>query len=72
VKAFDALYEHLDKLEEHLSKNRYIAGKVFTMSDIKAFVTLVRFDEAYAVVFKCNKKMIREYPNIFNYCKDVY
>ncbi|KAL0910241.1 hypothetical protein M5K25_021202 [Dendrobium thyrsiflorum] len=26
----------------------------------------------YAVHFKCNKKLIREYPNLFNYTKDIY
>ena len=31
-----------------------------------------RFDDVYVVYFKCNKKMIREYPNLFNYTKDVF
>jgi len=26
----------------------------------------------YVVHFKTNKKFIREYPNLFNYTKDVY
>ncbi|CAD6334678.1 unnamed protein product [Miscanthus lutarioriparius] len=26
----------------------------------------------YFVYFKCNKKLIREYPNLFNYTKDIY
>lgn len=28
--------------------------------------------QVYAVHFKCNKRLLREYPNIFNYIKDVY
>lgn len=28
--------------------------------------------QVYAVHFKCNKKLLREYPNLFNYTKDIY
>lgn len=70
--AFKALFAGLDKCEEILSKQRYIAGNILTEADIRLFVTLIRFDEVYVVHFKCNKRMIREYPNLFNYVKDVY
>ena len=33
--------------------------------------TLIRFDEVYAVYFKTNKKLIREYPNLKGYVADV-
>ncbi|XP_051126175.1 uncharacterized protein LOC127248061 isoform X1 [Andrographis paniculata] len=66
------LYEALDKCEEILSKQRYLCGNTLTEADIRLFVTLIRFDEVYAVHFKCNKKLLREYPNMFNYIKDIY
>ncbi|KAJ0989225.1 hypothetical protein J5N97_007581 [Dioscorea zingiberensis] len=66
------LYEALDKCEEILSRQRYICGNVLTEADVRLFVTLIRFDEVYAVHFKCNKKLLREYPNLFNYTKDIY
>ncbi|KAK8915935.1 hypothetical protein KSP39_PZI022994 [Platanthera zijinensis] len=66
------LYEALDRCEEILNKQRYICGNHLTEADIRLFVTLIRFDEVYAVHFKCNKKLIREYPNLFNYTKDMY
>ncbi|XP_039124710.1 glutathionyl-hydroquinone reductase YqjG-like isoform X1 [Dioscorea cayenensis subsp. rotundata] len=70
--AVTKLYEALDKCEEILSKQRYICGNVLTEADVRLFVTLIRFDEVYVVHFKCNKKLIREYPNLFNYTKDIY
>ncbi|RWR96145.1 Glutathione S-transferase [Cinnamomum micranthum f. kanehirae] len=66
------LYQALDKCEEILSKQRYICGNTLTVADIRLFVTLIRFDEVYAVHFKCNKKLLREYPNLFNYTKDIF
>ncbi|KAJ0457153.1 putative glutathione S-transferase, Thioredoxin-like superfamily, glutathione Transferase family [Helianthus annuus] len=66
------LYEALDKCEEILGKQRYICGDTLTEADVRLFVTLIRFDEVYAVHFKCNKKLLREYPNLFNYTKDLF
>jgi putative glutathione S-transferase len=70
--AVNQLYEAVDRCEEVLGKQRYICGNTFTEADIRLFVTLIRFDEVYAVHFKCNKRLLREYPNIFNYIKDIY
>ncbi|XP_043690370.1 glutathionyl-hydroquinone reductase YqjG-like [Telopea speciosissima] len=66
------LYEAMDKCEEILSKQRYLCGNTLTEADIRLFVTLIRFDEVYTVHFKCNKKQLREYPNLFNYTKDIF
>lgn len=70
--AVTTLYEALNKCESILANQRFICGNVLTEADIRLFVTLIRFDEVYAVHFKCNKKLIREYPNLFNYTKDIY
>lgn len=70
--AVKKLYEALDKCEEILSTQRYLCGDTVTETDIRLFVTLIRFDEVYAVHFKCNKKLLREYPNLFNYTKDIF
>jgi len=71
--AFENLFKAMDRMEGILSKQRYLNGDQITSSDIRAFVTLVRFDEVYVVYFKTNKATIKDsYPNIFNYIKDIY
>ncbi|KAK2972678.1 hypothetical protein RJ640_003519 [Escallonia rubra] len=70
--AVEKLYDALDKCEEILSTQRYLCGNALTEADIRLFVTLIRFDEVYAVHFKCNKKLLREYPKLFNYTKDIF
>jgi putative glutathione S-transferase len=47
--AFAELFAALDRCEDILSKQRYIAGNELTEADVRLFVTLVRFDQ---VLFK--------------------
>lgn len=49
-----------------------MSGNQFTEADLRAFVTLVRFDEVYVVYFKTNKARIIDYPNIHNFVKEIY
>jgi putative glutathione S-transferase len=70
--AVTKVFNALDRAEEILSKSRYLVGNQLTEADIRFFVSLVRFDEAYAVYFKCNKKRIVDYPNVLNYTRDLY
>jgi glutathionyl-hydroquinone reductase len=52
------LFASLDRCEEVLSRQRYIAGNALTEADVRLFMTLIRFDEVYVVYFKTNKKFI--------------
>jgi putative glutathione S-transferase len=70
--AFDELFASLDRVENILSSKRYLTGDKPTAMDLRLFMTLIRFDAVYFVYFKTNKKKIREYPNLFEYCKDMY
>jgi len=70
--AFKELFGSLDRCEEILSKQRYIAGDVLTEADVRLFCTLIRFDEVYVVYFKTNKKAIHEYPYLCNYVRELY
>ncbi|XP_010052596.2 glutathionyl-hydroquinone reductase YqjG isoform X1 [Eucalyptus grandis] len=70
--AVKKLFDALDKCEEILGKQRYMCGNTLSETDIRLFVTLIRFDEVYVVHFKCNKKQLHQYPNLFNYTKDIF
>jgi putative glutathione S-transferase len=70
--AFNNLFLNLNKLEEILSKSRYLCGDQLTEADIKLWTTLLRFDEIYYVYFKCNQKKIVDFTNLLNYCRDIY
>jgi putative glutathione S-transferase len=71
-KAYDLLFARLDRLEERLSEHRYLFGEGITDSDIRLYVTLVRFDIAYHTVFKLNRNRLIDFPNLWNYAKDLY
>ncbi len=70
--AFAALFATLDKLENRLSRQRYLAGDGLTEADWRLFTTLVRFDPVYVGHFKCNLRRIADYPNLSNYLRDLY
>jgi glutathionyl-hydroquinone reductase len=66
------LFESLDQWEIVLSKQRYLCGDRLTEADICMFTTLYRFDSVYHGHFKCNLRRIIDYPNLWNYLKDLY
>ena len=70
--AYDALFETLDKLEDHLGRHRYLVGHQLTEADWRLFPTLVRFDVAYNSIFKCNRSRIADMPNLLNYMRELY
>ena len=65
--AFHGVFATLDELSERLAVGPYLFGDRFTESDIRAFVSLVRFDVAYNGVFKCNKRRIVDDPRLQRY-----
>ncbi len=74
--AYDAavhpLFDTLDWLEDRLSQNRYLMGDALTEADWRLFTTLIRFDPVYHLHFKCNRKRIVDYPNLWAYTRELY
>lgn len=63
--ALGQLFEQMDQLEAHLSDGRpFVFGDRMTETDIRIFVTSIRFDAAYHGLFKCNLKSLRDYPRL--------
>ncbi|WP_170885551.1 glutathione S-transferase family protein [Bacillus alkalicellulosilyticus] len=70
--AYDQLFARLDQFEDRLSKQRFLFGDFITDSDIRLYSTLVRFDAAYFAAFRTNRNLIREFPNLWGYVRDLY
>ena len=66
------LFATLDWLEDRLATNRYLFGDRLTEVDWRLFTTLVRFDAVYVGHFKCNLRRIVDYPNLWDYTRELY
>jgi glutathionyl-hydroquinone reductase len=71
-RAFDALFDTLDWLEARLGRQRYLAGDQITEADWRLFTTLVRFDAVYHGHFKCNRRRLIDYPNLWGFTRELY
>ncbi|RGP36766.1 glutathione S-transferase family protein [Pseudotabrizicola alkalilacus] len=67
-----ALFDSLDWLEAHLGANRYLMGDRLTEADWRLFPTLIRFDPVYHLHFKCNRRRIIDYPNLWGFTRELY
>lgn len=71
-KAVTALFDAMDWVEDILANNRYLTGDRITEADWRLFTTLVRFDLVYHLHFKCNRKRLMDYPNLWAYTRELY
>ena len=69
--AVGELFDTLDWLEVRLSQARWLVGNTFTEADLRLFPTLLRFDPVYHGHFKCNRRMLRDYPALHAFTRDV-
>ncbi|KAG6611536.1 Glutathione S-transferase [Phytophthora cinnamomi] len=62
-------FEDIAKLNELLTKQRYVVGSSVTEADVRLFHTLIRLD-----VFqkKTNEKQLADFPNVVGYLRDLY
>ena len=86
--AVSSLFSCLDSIDAHLASHRFLCSSdaarsgagsdadadvdALTLSDVRLFTTLLRFDAVYHPLFKCSQGTIQQYTNIYNYMKDIY
>jgi putative glutathione S-transferase len=71
--AYGDVFAMLDALEARLAGGGpYLFGESFTETDIRLFVTLVRFDAAYHGLFKCNRQRLAEYGALSAYVRRIF
>jgi len=70
--AFDELFATLDDLDERLARRCYLLGDRLTEADWRLFTTLLRFDPVYHGHFKCNRRRLADYPNLWPYTRELY
>ena len=66
------LFSALELINSHLKDKKYLFGDVLTLTDIRLFVTLIRFDMVYYSHFKTSIKRIYNYDNLWNHTKRIY
>ena len=72
LESVNKLFDALDWLEGLLAERRFLCGEVITEADWRLFTTLVRFDPVYHGHFKCNRRRIVDYPNLWAYTRSLY
>jgi putative glutathione S-transferase len=70
--AASEVFATLDWLEHRLAQSRYLLGDQITEADWRLATTLFRFDAVYHGHFKCNRRRIVDYPNLWPYARELY
>ena len=70
--AVGEVFATLDQLEARLAQSRFLHGSVLTESDLRLWPTLARFDAVYHGHFKCARRRLTDYPNLWAYARDVH
>lgn len=66
------LFDTMEFLDERLATRRYLCGDRVTEADWRLLTTLLRFDDVYHGHFKCNRRRLVDYPNLWPYTRDLY
>ena len=70
--AVSELFDALDRVEQILQGQQFLCGDALTEADVRLFPTLIRFDAVYHTHFKCNRKLIAQYPAMHRYMASIY
>lgn len=67
-----AFHDALEKLDERLKTNRFLFGDYITDSDIRAYVSLIKWETDFYVNVGPQRKRVSEYHNVWEYIKELY
>lgn len=70
--AVDTVFNTLDTLEDRLDGQNFLFGSDLTMADIRLFASLVRFDTVYATHFRCTRKRLVDYPQLWRFTRRIF
>ncbi|MDG4647903.1 glutathione S-transferase C-terminal domain-containing protein [Roseibacterium sp. SDUM158017] len=70
--AAQGVFDTLAWLDQRLATSRFLHGNVLTLSDLRLFPTLVRFDLIYHFLFGCSRYRLRDLPSIWGYARDLF
>ena len=71
-RAVNDVFTSLEFIDQRLQGQDFLVGDQLTEADIRAFVTLVRFELAYYDLFRTNLRHLQDYPRIGNYVQRIY
>ena len=43
-----------------------------TEADLRLYPTIIRYDSAYAILFKCSRRRVSDYPSLQGWLRDMY
>ena len=66
------VFATLDWLEGLAAERRYLAGDRPTEADWRLLTTLFRFDPVYVGHFKCDRRRLVDYPELWAYARSLY
>ncbi|KAA6423856.1 MAG: hypothetical protein FRX49_06426 [Trebouxia sp. A1-2] len=62
-----------DKINNGVYKSGFSTSQeALTEADLRLYPTIIRFDSAYAILFKCSKHRVSDYPNLKAWLRDMY
>ncbi|MEO0341839.1 MAG: glutathione S-transferase C-terminal domain-containing protein [Pseudomonadota bacterium] len=70
--AVNTVFATIDGLEARLEGQNFLFGATPTLADLRLFATLVRFDTVYATHFRCIRKRVVDYPNLWRFTRRIY
>ncbi|EDM78928.1 glutathione S-transferase-like protein [Plesiocystis pacifica SIR-1] len=70
--AIRELFAALDHWNAVLGEQRWMTGERLTEADLFLFTTLIRFDLVYHTHFKCNRRRVVDYPNLWGFVRELY